>query len=419
MTAESVFIAKVLTNGDVVSPLNAGITSQFFAEERGQRAWSWIYKYWTDHSQCPSVEAFKRRFPTYDLTPSDDPLSGLIEEVREAHKFRLTQDGLSTAITVFDSTEDPDQALESLQQLLSRIATDVSSTDIERSQDFIGDHVIKITSENRDMSGLRTGFRLIDESLGGIRPEQLVCLIGAPKRGKSTIALAVAMHAEMHGRVALVISFEMSNDEQKDRYVCLGAHVSLNNVMGIGTLTDRERDRIDSFYEEVLEYEGSLTLAHDVSNTLTVGGIAAKIEQHSPDLVVVDGVYMMHDELGEKTGSPQALTNISRGLKRLAQAKRVPIFMTTQALLNKMSKSRGTDMESIGYTSAFAQDADVIMGIDRDDLTSNRAKLKVIAARNALGREVDLEIDLDRGTITEMESYDLETESMTSTDWTD
>jgi hypothetical protein len=80
-----------------------------------------------------------------------------------------------------------------------------------------------------------------------------------------------------------------------------------------------------------------------------------------PDIVFVDGVYLMMDELTGEMNTPQAITNITRAMKRLAQRIDLPIIITTQTLLWKMRAGKVT-ADSIGYSSSFFQDSDVILG---------------------------------------------------------
>jgi hypothetical protein len=47
--------------------------------------------------------------------------------------------------------------------------------------------------------------------------------------------------------------------------------------------------------------------------------LAANIEQTKPDIVFVDGVYLMLDENTGEMNTPQAITNITRALKRLSR----------------------------------------------------------------------------------------------------
>jgi len=85
----------------------------------------------------------------------------------------------------------------------------------------------------------------------------------------------------------------------------------------------------------------------DAVNGITVSALSAKIEQLKPDIVFVDGVYLMLDDLTGEMNTPQAITNITRALKRLAQKIDKPIVITTQTLLGKMRAGKGT-ADSIG-----------------------------------------------------------------------
>ena len=113
------------------------------------------------------------------------------------------------------------------------------------------------------------------------------------------------------------------------------------------------------------------------------------------DLLVVDGVYLMDDEEGEPKGSPQALTNITRGLKRMAQKLDIPIVSTTQALSWKLNnkKTRAITADAIGYSSSFVQDADLVLGVERNPDLDDQAIIRVVAARTAPTGEVHIKWD--------------------------
>jgi replicative DNA helicase len=102
-------------------------------------------------------------------------------------------------------------------------------------------------------------------------------------------------------------------------------------------------------------------------------------------VLFIDGVYLMDDENGERKGSPQALTNITRSLKRLAQQYDIPVVATTQVLSWKLNNktSRAVSADAIGYTSSFAQDSDLLLGIERNPDIDNRAIIRVVHARSS------------------------------------
>jgi hypothetical protein len=111
---------------------------------------------------------------------------------------------------------------------------------------------------------------------------------------------------------------------------------------------------------------------------------------------------MMDDENGEPKGSPQALTNLTRGLKRMSQRLQIPFAISTQVLTWKINRKRGVTTDSIGYTSSFAQDADVLIGVEpTDDDTVN--KIKILDGRNVKRMEIYVKWDWDDGTFEEVE----------------
>jgi replicative DNA helicase len=132
-------------------------------------------------------------------------------------------------------------------------------------------------------------------------------------------------------------------------------------------------------------------------------------------MLIVDGVYLMDDEQGEPKGSPQALTNITRSLKRIAQRFDIPIIGTTQVLGWKLGnkKSRKITADSIGYTSSFSQDSDLVIGVESDPDIDNQAILRVVLARSAPMGEVKIKWDWENMDFSEV----FEDESGDSDDW--
>jgi replicative DNA helicase len=126
-----------------------------------------------------------------------------------------------------------------------------------------------------------------------------------------------------------------------------------------------------------------------------------------PDVIFIDGVYLMLDEQTGESNTPQALTGITRSLKRLAQRMNKPVVITTQALNWKTKKGK-VSTDSIGYSSSFLQDADVVFGLEKEDETVDDTRiLKVMAARNSANVEASLMWDWASGMFREMNGDDV------------
>jgi KaiC/GvpD/RAD55 family RecA-like ATPase len=272
--------------------------------------------------------------------------------------------------------------------------------------DVIGDRdkVIARLRDRRDnpghLRGLSTGFDGIDHVTGGLQPEQFIVLIGIPKSGKSSFLLYMMWAIHQVFKRPLFIGFEMSNEEQQDRWFSMLSGVSLTKILT--GMTDDDEQRL---IERRLHMRGKkhppLIFSADISSAMTVSGIQAKVQEHRPDALFIDGAYLMDsDNPRLERGTEGSLRDISRSLKRLAQTARIPIVVTTQALLSR-SKG-GLTMSSVGYTSAWAQDCDVMLGVERQP-DSNISKFHVIASRSGPRKDTYVEWDWDQGLIKEID----------------
>jgi replicative DNA helicase len=258
---------------------------------------------------------------------------------------------------------------------------------------------------NPGLLGVPTGFPTIDSATNGLQNGQLIIIVAPPKTGKSTLALQIAQNIHLKGSTPMFQSFEMTNAEQLSRYVAMRARVSHTRYQS-GALTDEEESRVKAKLGAIKNMREKFWLVGATEGS-TVSNIASKIQIHQPDVVFIDGMYLMIDENGEKPGSPQALTNITRSLKRLAQRVNKPIVISTQVLENKMRNGQVTT-DAIGYSSSFHQDADVIFGLQREDENVDDTRLlKVIASRNSGPAEVSMLWDWNSGQFREIDETDL------------
>ncbi len=406
---EMMLLARIIDTGDIVTVIEAGVKDDWFASERGLASWDYVRTYWAQHREVPTEEAFARRFPDGRLEPNGEPLGALVAELRGKRGYLLLSDGLKESVDHLSKVAPEDrpgmvtEVASYLVAMAAEIVTDTAESTVEAVTDTADDYLEYVmTKEPLSVTGVRTGIDFIDRVTGGMQPEQLYILGGPPKSGKSTIALWCAMQAHAQGERVLFVGHEMSNEEQKQRRFSLGAGVNLNLIKeGLRDNPHAEtvRRKLVAFIEESAEYGGELYFVHD--NNPFLSGIVAKIEQYHPTVVVVDGLYLMHDDNGESDGSPQALTNISRAIKRLARSHHLAIFATTQVLESKMTKSGGVTLFSFGYTSAFGQDADTVLGVWRPDHTQPSSNMRVVASRNSLGAEGTIEIDFHDGRVTD------------------
>lgn len=390
---EHLIISKIIEEQSLDEALRSGVKPMHFSGD-WEGVYDWVMEYNSKHSAVPSERAFKQRYGHIDIEDaSAESFSGLFEELLTAYRFRT----VASAITEATGKLDKDEVDDALSVLSKGLQT--ASVESTRLRDF---NIIEGWQERlerykymRDhpdeLLGISTGFDGLDRLTQGFRNQQWVVMVGEQKRGKSLFQLIMANACHRHGLTPLFISYEMSVDEQMSRFYALIANVPYDKILS-GNLTDNELARIEGAMKG-LKNMHPFYMSEDSSGLTTISAVEGKIREYRPHALYVDGVYLMDDESGEPKGSPQALTNISRGFKRLAQKYDIPIVGTSQVLSWKLNnkRTRAITADAIGYTSAFAQDADLIIGVERNPDIDEQAILRIVEARTAPRAEIHVQ----------------------------
>jgi replicative DNA helicase len=390
-------LSRAVRTRDISVLLEAGVNDDWFFVDENKAVWRFIRQHWTKYQEVPTGVTVLDNFPTYRLLAVEDNIDYLLDQLIEYRKRQ------STITVVQDASEaiasgDHNTAIAVLNQGVAKLLDEGSreSTDIDLTLNAIQrfDEYLNVKTRPNGLLGIATGFRTIDQATAGLQPGQLITIIAPPKTGKSVLALQVAVNVHNDGFVPLFQSFEMNNIEQQHRHDAMRSHIAHSRLIR-GALTKEEEAR----YQKVLEDMEGMHKFYltDAVSAMTVTGLAAKIDKLRPDIVFVDGVYLMVDEITGEQNSPQALTNITRGLKQLAMAKKIPIVISTQVLLWKMKK-RQVSADAIGYSSSFYQDSDVILGLQKQDEEDDTSReLRIVASRNCGPASSDLLWDWEEG----------------------
>lgn len=396
-------IAKIVAERTLEPLTDRNIKSEVFGPTEAKRIYERILMLQAEHGVVPTEEMLQRDFPKFQFEPVEEPFSWLIDEMVASHRNVLIEDMLHDAVDLWEADE-PDKVRELMAKTLSKI-DDVSRPmkDVDITQ-TVEERLAKYAarrSEDHTLTGIPLGITAFDNATKGFQKQQLITFVGPPKAGKSTLMLLATMSAHLFGKKPLLIGFEMSNEEQTDRLDSMLAGVPATKIKD-GNLSEEEDKRLRRALHS-MEMMKPFIMSNDTQSTSTVSGVLAKVDQYQADIVVVDGVYMMQDELGESQGSPQALTNITRSLKRGAQNKDIPLLQTTQALEWKMDKKKGLTGNSIGYSSSFAQDSDLVIGVQPTE-NENINCIKSLYSRNTGYIETYVRWDWETGVFEEVDS---------------
>ncbi len=240
------------------------------------------------------------------------------------------------------------------------------------------------------ITGVATGYEDLDEKTAGLQPSDLIIIAGRPSMGKTALAINIAEHAVIKGKLAVaVFSMEMPGDSLAMRMMSSLGRIDQHKIR-TGRLKDDDWPRLTSAIE-ILK-DGRLFI--DDTPALTPSEIRARCrriyrEHNGLDLVIIDYLQLMQ-VAGTSENRATEISEISRSLKAMAKELKVPVVALSQ--LNRSLEQRPNKrpvMSDLRESGAIEQDADLIIFIYRDEVynedTTDKGKAEIIIAKQRNG----------------------------------
>jgi replicative DNA helicase len=218
------------------------------------------------------------------------------------------------------------------------------------------------------VTGVPTGFTLIDNLTSGLQNSDLIILAARPSMGKTALALNIARNAAVDAGVPVaVFSLEMSKEQLSLRLLCAEARIDSSRLRsGFFSMEDWER---------LTDAAGVLSAAPifiDDSPSLSAMEVRAKARRLKMDknigLIVIDYLQLMQGRASAERRDLE-ISEISRSLKALAKEINLPVIALSQ--LNRMLEQRNDKrprLSDLRESGALEQDADVVAFIYRDEV---------------------------------------------------
>jgi replicative DNA helicase len=220
-----------------------------------------------------------------------------------------------------------------------------------------------------DLTGIDTGFKTLNELLGGFQRGELIVLAGRPSMGKTALAVAIGVNASKNKHQKnSVLFFSLEMPEEQITMRILSAESGVDSF--------RLRSGRQSSQESIQIIEKAQSLAplkffiDDVALT-TITNIritSRRIKRiYGLDLIIVDYLQLIKNEGTNDTRSIE-LGHITQGLKSIAKELNVSIVVLSQ--LSRAVESRDDkrpQMSDLRESGAIEQDADLVMFIYREE----------------------------------------------------
>ncbi len=209
------------------------------------------------------------------------------------------------------------------------------------------------------------------------------------------LLVLLGAYAQLNGYKVVVFITEMSTDLMQDRFEAMlfGMMYGDFNYSSFksGSLDLDTENSYFEFLEEDLPRLEPLVL----ESATGISSVVSVIEREKPDLVLVDGAYLMEDEQGAKDDWLR-VTHITRDLKKVAKNWHIPVVINSQADQNT-SKKTGPALGDIKYSQSIGMDSDNILALFRDEVMINDREMgiKVLKQREGTLGKVIISWDFD------------------------
>jgi replicative DNA helicase len=291
--------------------------------------------------------------------------------------------------------------MQSQLATLSRYTNNVKDLDIT-DLDSAERHYESVRTRSLAMGGspgILTGFEAIDKAYPtGMAPGHLIVAIGWPGRGKTWFTSYLACKAWEQGFKPMIVSLEMAPENMRDRiYTMLGSGLFRASDLSKG---DINIDDFKTWGKKKTEGKNSFILvSNEGAGEVTPATIQGKIDQHKPDLVILDYHQLFNDNK-RSNSEVERNRNISRDFKLLAVTNGIPIIDITAATADDISDQKQPPMMSqVAWSKAIEYDADMAIAIHKH---ANTDLIEVVSRKNRHGHDFRffLDWDINRGVIT-------------------
>jgi replicative DNA helicase len=272
---------------------------------------------------------------------------------------------------------DPTELVERAEALLFKVAHDEFSGDFRLVAEVLAEEIDRLEAlakGDRELTGTPSGFRDLDNMLGGFQPGNLIIVAARPSVGKSALVCNIAENvATKFSQPVAFFSLEMSEAELAHRFIACRSRIP-NDRLRKGKVSERDWPRVVRACNEL----ESAPLWLDDSSDLGLLELRAKARrlaasQGDLGLVIVDYIQLMR-AADPRNNRVEQVGQISRGLKILARELNVPVIGLSQ--LSRAPEQRPDKrpmLSDLRESGSIEQDADVVTFIYRDAIYNEDA----------------------------------------------
>lgn len=408
----TLLIFKVLTENLGVSIFaDNNIDIDQFHNSTDKKLFEHILQHQKEYSKLPDIKTIKKSFPELrEVLIPQEPLSFFVDLFFTSYKryvLEVMSKGIADGI---NHDQDLDLIIADVLEanaMLSKNSNrkEIASTlTLSQAISQAVEAARKRRQQGTEISGVSFGFDFIDKVTDGAQGGDFITIAARPKAGKTHILCNAANAAYDQGKRVMIATFEMKAIQLARRILERRTNMS-SKSMKFGQLTTRSEKRILKHIEELKAFEAegkSFTIYHGSLFT-TVDKLAAKISEINPDVLFVDGAYLLKLSRGSR-GLWETVSESASFLKDVALTRNIPVIATYQLNREGVGKKGGAD--NMMYSDTMSQLASLAFILKKvEEGTSGEATtwgsslkriLKIDRDRDGESAEVEVELSFGK-----------------------
>ncbi len=260
------------------------------------------------------------------------------------------------------------------------------------------DYYYRVKSGDR---GIITPWKSMNDMVVGFQPDDFVIFVARSNVGKTWILIILSHFVLENNKKVLFISPEMSRKAVAMRFLSYKFKIPYKDFRAgkLGEFVEKEVMEAIQNYNK----DGLYLMCEGDNFTLPV--IENKINIYKPDVVFIDGIYLLS---AEGKDNYEKMCNIAHGLKRISKYYKLPVITTMQFNRNIKQTAKSAETRDIALTDMLAWDASYIFGLLQDSDMSRDKKMLIVPIKVREGEKKEFMIhwDLDLWNFAEIQTED-------------
>ena len=241
-------------------------------------------------------------------------------------------------------------------------------------------------------TGLKFGWPTLDDMAGGLRGGDLVSIVGRPGMGKTYMALHGMINAFYQGYSTLFVSMEMQATPIVQRVAAMATGTSIGELQK-GQVSSKQMAKTYQGLNALSQMGEDMWVA-DGRLSLTVEDVLILCQQLQPDVVYIDGAYLLRHPNNRLQRHDRINSNCEDVKMLLAEGLDIPAVQTFQFNrgMTKKKEVEQVDLEDIAGSDAIGQLSSLVLGTFQDDNieTKLRRKIRILKGRSGEQGEFDI-----------------------------